>query len=172
MSTAKLMCLFTLVPVLTYASQKEDEVIMFHIGMLESRMCRSAIGDGGLALGAYQMHEAAWADANKQLSKEGKRPMPRSRWRESAVQDSVALAYLRVIRSRLASAGYAEPEYLLLRRCWNRGVRGGLKGWPTPPKGGFPPAKAYPPLETASRGLQSPDFTPAPNPPRQGGGER
>jgi hypothetical protein len=44
------------------------------------------------------------------------------------VQDEIALAYLRVIRKRLASAGFEHPDYTLLRRCWLRGVSGALRG--------------------------------------------
>jgi hypothetical protein len=104
-----------------------DAQILKAIGMVESRMNRGAIGDAGLALGAYQMHLAAWIDANAQLAKEGRRAHSRSSWRVARVQDEVALAYLRVIRGRFHRAGLGEPTPAMLAACWNRGFSGAMK---------------------------------------------
>lgn len=100
---------------------QSDEKILRAIGMVESRMVRSAVGDGGKALGAYQMHRAAWIDANEQLKKEGKPTHARERWNDRRVQDIVAGAYLRVIRKRLARAGVTNPSPAHLAACWNLG---------------------------------------------------
>jgi hypothetical protein len=104
-----------------------DAQILKAIGMVESRMNRGAIGDAGLALGAYQMHRAAWIDANAQLVSEGRRAHSRSFWRVAKVQDEVALAYLRVIRKRFRMAGLGEPTPAMIAACWNKGFSGAMK---------------------------------------------
>lgn len=104
-----------------------DAQILKAIGIVESRMNRGAIGDAGLALGAYQMHLAAWTDANAQLIREGRRAYSRSFWRSAKAQDEVALAYIRVIRNRFRQAGLREPTPAMIAACWNRGFSGAMK---------------------------------------------
>lgn len=104
-----------------------DPVLLDSIGLVETGGDWAAIGDRGRAsgpsLGAFQIGPEAWIDANIQLKKEGRRTIPRSRWKEPQAQKAVGLAYLRVLRRRLADLG-VEPTPERLALCWNKGVTG------------------------------------------------
>jgi hypothetical protein len=101
-----------------------DEGLLMAIGIAESRMDHLAVGDGGRALGAYQMHPEAWEDANAHLKAQGKLTHPRAAWRDSHVQKRMASAYLEVIRTRLRAYGIRNPSPGVLALCWNRGPAG------------------------------------------------
>jgi len=110
-----------------HGQTSQDLIVLREIGVKESNMRRHAIGDGGRALGAYQMHVEAWMDANVQLMREGTSTCDRASWRDADVQDKMALAYLRVIRIRLSKRGYENPSTWMLMRCWNYGVEGATR---------------------------------------------
>ena len=105
------------------ASAQSDARILYAIGQVEGGE-RAQRGDGGRALGLYQMHPEAWADGNAQLAREGQPTYARHLWRSPLAQDMVALAYLRALRGRLMGRGipYPSPECLAL--CWNLGFTG------------------------------------------------
>ena len=105
------------------ASAQSDARILYAIGQVEGGQ-RLQRGDGGEALGLYQMHPAAWADGNAQLLREGRPTYPRSDWRSPVAQDMVALAYLRAIRGRLIARGIPNPSPECLALCWNLGFAG------------------------------------------------
>lgn len=94
------------------------------IAQVESRGDPTAVGDGGRAVGAYQMHPAAWRDANAYRVAQGSPAYPRNRWREPRVQDGVAKAFLAVLEARLGRDGYQHPTPGLLALCWHRGYAG------------------------------------------------
>lgn len=101
-----------------------DAKLLNAIGMVESGMNHRAVGDGGRALGAYQMHPEAWHDANNFLAAKGMATWPRSAWRDARVQRIMADAYLSVIRKRLRGMGYLNPTPAQLALCWNFGPGG------------------------------------------------
>lgn len=105
------------------ASAQSDLKVLQAIGAVEGSD-RLARGDGGKALGLYQMHPEAWADGNAQLSREGRPTYARSAWRSPTAQDMVASAYLRALRSRLLSRGIPSPSPECLALCWNLGFAG------------------------------------------------
>jgi hypothetical protein len=94
------------------------------IGQVESGGDYTAVGDGGRALGRYQMHPAAWQDANEYRVAHGLPAYPRSKWREPSVQEGVAKAFLAVLEARLGLDGYQHPTPGLLALCWHRGYAG------------------------------------------------
>ena len=102
-----------------YAS--EDARILEALGAVETGNDPSKVGDRGKAYGQYQMRSAAWRDANMQLLREGEQTYPMSEWKRPMVQDIVGLAYLRVIRARLKSAGITKPTVTQIALCWNLG---------------------------------------------------
>ena len=104
--------------------EASDERLLLAIGIAESHMNHLAVGDGGRALGAYQMHPEAWEDANAHLTAQGKLTHHRAAWRDSGVQKYMASAYLEVIRTRLRSYGIRNPSVGVLALCWNRGPAG------------------------------------------------
>jgi hypothetical protein len=106
------------------AEAKTDARMLEAIAAVESGNSRHAIGDGGKAIGRFQMHPAAWQDANDRLAAEGYKTYPRSRWRDPVAQDMIAHAYLRILRDRLATAGVAKPSPAQLALCWNLGFTG------------------------------------------------
>ena len=105
------------------ALAQDDARIIYAIGQVEGG-ARFQRGDGGKALGLYQMHPDAWEDGNAQLLKEGRMTYPRSLWRSPIAQDMVALAYLRALRGRLSARGIPSPSPECLALCWNLGFTG------------------------------------------------
>ena len=104
-----------------YLYASEDARILNAIGAVETGNDPSKVGDHGKAFGQYQMQYLAWREANMQLLREGEQTYPISEWHRPMVQDIIALAYLRVIRARLASAGYRSPTVAQIALCWNLG---------------------------------------------------
>jgi len=113
------------------AQAQDDRQLLEAIGQVESGMNRAAIGDGGKALGAYQMHPAAWSDGNARLRAEGRTTYSRTAWRDATAQDMVASAYLRWLRSRVQALGAASPSPEVLAVCWRLGASGAARrGYP------------------------------------------
>jgi Transglycosylase SLT domain len=103
---------------------QSEAKILAAIAQVESGNNPRAVGDYGKAVGAYQMHPAAWADANAYRVSIGLPELPRRRWREEGVQEGVAKAFLAVLEARLSRAGYKTPTPGLLALCWNKGYAG------------------------------------------------
>lgn len=104
----------------------DDSKLLRAISSVESNHDFKAIGDNGKALGAWQMHAAAWDEANRLIVSRGGPYTPRSKWRDGEAQRRIAEAYMQLIRQRLAKAGVANPTDAQLALCWNCGVRGAL----------------------------------------------
>lgn len=104
----------------------DDGKLLKAIRLAESNGDPGAVGDSGAALGAYQMHEGAWADANRLLASRGEPTHPRPMWRSPGVQEAIARAYLEVIRRQLRARGVANPTPAQLALCWNCGTAGAL----------------------------------------------
>lgn len=102
-------------------AQSSDALLLYALGQVESGGKRLAVGDHGAALGRYQLHASSWRDANAQLTRERRDPVPRSDWRTSASQDVIALAFLRDLRRRFALIGIPRPTPTQLASAWNLG---------------------------------------------------
>jgi hypothetical protein len=98
--------------------------ILRAIAIVESGEDPLAIGDGGKALGAWQMHPKAWEDANAFRKAQGLPEMPRSLWLVPGTQEAMAKAFLSVIQTRLARAGVVRPTASQIALCWNMGFAG------------------------------------------------
>jgi len=85
------------------------------VGMVESGMDHAAVGDRARALGAWQMHSAAWQDANTWRKAKGLKPYARSNWRNPVISRTMAKTYLEFIAARLSKYGRpVTPETVYL----------------------------------------------------------
>ena len=105
-------------------AQQDSRKILRAISQVESGGDPLAVGDSGLAIGAWQMHPEAWEDANAFRKSQGLPRLARSRWREWGVQEQAALAFLCLIQARLAGAGVVNPTPSQIAVCWNLGFAG------------------------------------------------
>lgn len=79
------------------------------IGAVESGMDYAAVGDGGKALGAWQIHVPAWITANHWREKQGMPKVPRKDWRVPENQRAIAFAYVSWCRERIMEDGIIAP---------------------------------------------------------------
>lgn len=93
------------------------------VGQVESGMNHFAVGDSGKALGAWQLHEAAWIDGNRQLKKEGQKMYPRGDYGNAKGSRAVASAYLRLCGARLREAGIRNPSPQQYYLCFSMGFQ-------------------------------------------------
>jgi len=119
----KLLALILLASAPTLARDQSGEILRA-IALVESGGSRHAVGDGGRAVGAWQMHREAWQDANTFRRAQGLPEIPRSRWREGWVQEAMAKAFYSLIQARLARAGVVRPTASHMALCWNMGFAG------------------------------------------------
>ena len=97
-----------------------DATFLDAIAQVESGKDRKAVGKAG-ERGMYQMGRDAWTDAQTRLRSEGRPVYALSAWRDATAQDMTAAAYMRVLRSRFAAAGIADPTPEQIAVCWNMG---------------------------------------------------
>jgi hypothetical protein len=107
--------------------QADDGKLLRAIAIVESNADHEAIGDRGKAVGAWQMHEAAWDDANRLLAVMRQPTYPRPQWRNKTAQKAIAGAYLEVIRAQLERRGILNPTPAQLALCWNCGTAGAAR---------------------------------------------
>ena len=93
------------------------------VGQVESGMNHYAVGDHGAAVGAWQMHPAAWIDGNRQLKKEGQRMYPRGDYMNPKASRAVASAYLRLCGARLREGGITNPSPQQYYLCFAMGYQ-------------------------------------------------
>jgi hypothetical protein len=100
----------------------DDARFLKAIAQVESSGRRN-VTNGGIngAVGMYQMRWPAWIDANARLKAVGQAQHNRDEWQDPDTQDTMALAYLAVIRSRLKQMGNPDPSVEILALCWNQG---------------------------------------------------
>jgi hypothetical protein len=95
------------------------------IGIVESRMLHSSIGDGGESRGAWQICRAAWADVSKVRRSQKRGVYP---WKEGAHNPSVAFAYakdlLSILNRRLSRGLGRPPTVKELYAAYNLGLKG------------------------------------------------
>ena len=91
------------------------------IGHVESGMNYDAVGDSGKAKGAYQLHEAAWKDAQAYY-KELAVKLPAYRfWRHPGYQYTAMVGYVRVCTKRMQAAGVKNPDPRQIYLCFSMG---------------------------------------------------
>lgn len=93
------------------------------VGQVESGMDHYAVGDGGAAVGAWQMHPLAWIDGNRQLKKEGQKMHPRGDYMNPKASRAVASAYLRLCGARLREAKITNPSPQQYYLCFAMGFQ-------------------------------------------------
>jgi glycine/D-amino acid oxidase-like deaminating enzyme len=95
------------------------------IGIVESQMLHSSVGDGGASRGAWQICRAAWSDVDKVRRSQKRKTYP---WRTGAHDPSVAFAYakdlLLILNRRLAHDLGRPPTVQELYAAYNLGLKG------------------------------------------------
>jgi len=110
------------------AREKAQVVVLTNaIGAVESGMNYAAIGDGGRALGAWQVHVAAWVTANQWRQKQGLPTISRSHWRVPENQRNIAVAYVTWCKERLIADGILEPSPEQIYLAYSMGYSGAKK---------------------------------------------
>lgn len=100
---------------------KDNNKIADCIALVESGDNHLATGDGGKAVGAYQMHRQAWDDANKLRQLNG---LLRHSWSSRfnpAVQRDMALAYIQWIRRAFYSSYGILPSPMHVYHAYTMG---------------------------------------------------
>lgn len=97
--------------VMTPPEREHAELVILvnSIGAVESGMNYAAVGDRGKAVGAWQMHPAAWITANQWLTRNGLPTISRREWRKPDNQRATALAFVKWLRERLIADGILNP---------------------------------------------------------------
>ena len=109
--TAMITLAATLAAMPVEAREKAHLLILTNaIGAVESGMNYAAVGDAGKALGAWQVHVAAWITANQWRIKQGLPSISRKEWRVPDNQRNIAVAYVTWCRDRLVDDGIANPS--------------------------------------------------------------
>lgn len=83
--------------------------VMPAVAAVESGHDYRAIGDGGRAMGAWQVWSVAWDTANDWRSKRGLPTIPRWKWRDPAAQRDIGYALLSWHHERLVANGVPRP---------------------------------------------------------------
>jgi len=92
------------------ARDKAELLILTNaIGAVESGMNYAAVGDAGKAVGAWQVHVAAWITANQWRERHGLPKISRKEWRVPENQRGIALAYVTWCKERLVDDGILKP---------------------------------------------------------------
>jgi hypothetical protein len=101
----------------------ETVVLTNAIAQIESGCDYKAVGDKGAAVGAWQMHYAAWITANQWRKANGLTTIPRKAWQVPANQREVAIAYVSWCREKLIAAGVKDPtpEQIYIAYAWGMG---------------------------------------------------
>ena len=95
------------------------------IGIVESRMLHSSVGDGGESLGAWQIGRSAWADVSKVRRAQKRKVYP---WKTGAHDPPVAASYakdfLAILNRRLSNDLRRPPTVRELYAAFNIGLKG------------------------------------------------
>lgn len=110
----------------TFLTPKECADLRFlqAVALVESGANPLAEGDGGKAKGAWQMHKAAWMDANRYLKAQGKKTYPWSKWTCVDAQRETALAYVLLLQDRFEMDGNNSPTPRELYLAYTMGYAG------------------------------------------------
>ena len=94
------------------------------IGQIESGGDYKAVGDKGAAVGAWQMHIAAWLMANKWRDDNKLPKIKRSLWQVPDNQRAIAFAYVNWCREQLLKQGVLNPTAEQIYLCFAMGPTG------------------------------------------------
>ena len=106
------ICLLVLGRIASAADDEAMERLLDAIARVESRSDRSAVGDGGRALGAYQIHHRYWQDGTRILGVDWK-------YRDALDPEKAR----QVVRAYLSHYG-RDKSLLEMARIHNGGPRG------------------------------------------------
>jgi hypothetical protein len=95
--------------------------VMPAVAAVESGHDYRAVGDGGRAVGAWQVWSVAWDTANDWRVKHRMTPISRHRWREPAAQQSIGFALLSWHHERLVANGVPKPTVQQLYLSFSMG---------------------------------------------------
>ena len=91
--------------------EKAEMVVLSNcVASVESGMDYKAIGDGGKAVGAWQMHLVAWITSNQWRTANGLATIKRSEWKHPENQRAMAISYLNWCKEQLQKNGIKEPS--------------------------------------------------------------
>ena len=101
----------------------EMVILTNSVGAVESGLKYDAEGDGGKAVGAWQMHIGAWITANQWRKAKGMETLRRTNWRDKETQRAMAVAYLCWCKEQLQANGIKEPsvEQIYMAYAWGFG---------------------------------------------------
>lgn len=94
------------------------------LAMVESGNDSNAVGDGGMALGVYQIHRAYYIDARRQMVKEGTPASFFLGYDADVKNHFVAELLVRAYMRRYVPEAYESNEWEALARTHNGGPRG------------------------------------------------
>ncbi len=83
-----------------------------------------AVGDDGMAWGAYQMHKVAWDDCNTFRKKYKMAVIPWQNRQYKASQDIMAMTYIEIIRRRFVEDFKREPLPKEVYMAYTMGYQG------------------------------------------------
>lgn len=115
----------------TNLSALDIDRLVDSIGQIESGMNHQAVGDGGAARGAWQLHKAAWADSGKRLGL-------KFNWayaHDATIGRKYAKAYVEIVVESLKKRLGRDPVPQEVYAAWRLGIggffsRGGYEGIP------------------------------------------
>jgi len=101
----------------------EVVILANSVAAVESGLNYNAEGDGGRAVGAWQMHVGAWITANQWRKAKGLETLRRSNWKNKETQRAMAVAYLSWCKEQLQANGIKEPtvEQIYMAYTWGFG---------------------------------------------------
>jgi len=91
--------------------EKAEMVVLSNcVASVESGLDYKATGDGGKAVGAWQMHMGAWITANQWRAANGLATIKRNDWKHPENQRAMAICYLNWCKEQLQKNGIKEPS--------------------------------------------------------------
>lgn len=124
--TTPLLSLTAMLAAMTPMQRDNAEVVLLMnaIGAVESGLDYKAKGDDGKAVGAWQMHPAAWITANQWRGRQGLDPISRRQWDVPDNQRQIAKAYVMWLKARLFDEGVTKPTAEQVYLCFSMGYSG------------------------------------------------
>lgn len=107
---------------MTPADREKAEMVVLSncVASVESGMDYTATGDGGKAVGAWQMHIGAWITANQWRKANNLPTLRRTEWQDKNIQRAMAISYLNWCKEQLQKNGIKEPsvEQIYMAYSW------------------------------------------------------
>lgn len=106
------------------ASLIPSDKLLVAIATVESGRKPWAVGDHGLAFGAFQIHKAAWADVNITRKESGKTQFAHARAFDPEISKEYAREFLAMLNLQLSQAMKRYPSPGETYAAYNLGVSG------------------------------------------------